>query len=167
MNYRRLRQMLRQERLTAHLSLDKLAGRTGLNRATIHSVENIRREPNLKPDLDTIDKIVTACGGTLASFFTKVEQEPSAQRSRLEHSAAAPIQEPTVTSLVAHGSPDPSLSAIPEALLISVSQNLALVLERAVDRIVAARTAERPPRKQAATARADAAVRHGRHRRVG
>lgn len=68
-----MREELRKLREQGDLTLDQLAGASGLNRATIHAIENIKREPNLKPDLNTVERIVQAMGLTLSQFFARIE----------------------------------------------------------------------------------------------
>jgi transcriptional regulator with XRE-family HTH domain len=72
-DYMQMRKALRRERIAAGLTLDALAQRSGLNRATIHSIENVKREPTLRPELNTVDRLVNALGLTLASFFARLE----------------------------------------------------------------------------------------------
>jgi transcriptional regulator with XRE-family HTH domain len=68
-----VRKALRRQRIAARLTLDAVAQRSGLNRATIHSVENVRREPHLKPEFDTISRLVAALGLKLCEFFEQIE----------------------------------------------------------------------------------------------
>ncbi len=82
-DFRLAREVLRRARAQAAteregvprfgMTLDEAAEKSGLNRATIHSIENIKREPTLKPDLDTIERLVLAYGLTLSSFFARIE----------------------------------------------------------------------------------------------
>lgn len=82
-DYRTAREVLRRarQRQQPAMSLDAAAKKTGLNRATIHSIENIKREPNLQPELETIERLVVAYGMTLSSFFLQIEglQNPKVQ----------------------------------------------------------------------------------------
>lgn len=59
------------------MTLDEAAARSGLNRATIHSIENIKREPSLKPELETIERLTIAYGLTVSSFFAQIEGLPA------------------------------------------------------------------------------------------
>jgi transcriptional regulator with XRE-family HTH domain len=63
----------RQGRPRIGMTLDDAEAASGVNRATIHSIENVKREPSLVPQLDTIDRLVTAYGLTLSSFFAQIE----------------------------------------------------------------------------------------------
>jgi transcriptional regulator with XRE-family HTH domain len=69
----RVRELLRVRRDALGWTLDKLQDEAGVNRATIHSIENLKREPDLKPDLETIEKLAVAMGLTLSSVFIEIE----------------------------------------------------------------------------------------------
>jgi transcriptional regulator with XRE-family HTH domain len=81
-NWKYLREELRLAREHLRWSLDKAATETGLNRATIHSIENIKREPGLKPELETIESLVLGYGDVLSSFFARLEQLQNKPSSR-------------------------------------------------------------------------------------
>jgi len=82
-DYKRAREILRHARNRAAnerdglphvgMTLDEAAAKSGLNRATIHSIENIKREPALKPDLESIERLARAYGLTLTALFARVE----------------------------------------------------------------------------------------------
>jgi transcriptional regulator with XRE-family HTH domain len=86
MDFGKLREALRsaRERVATErdgrarigLTLDEAAAASGLNRATIHAIENIRREPQLKPELETIERLTSAYGLTLAAFFAQIDDTP-------------------------------------------------------------------------------------------
>lgn len=77
-DWKALREALRLERERAQMTLDELAKTAKLNRATIHSIENVKREPDLKPELESVEKIVGAMGMTLSEFFLQIECQPNA-----------------------------------------------------------------------------------------
>lgn len=169
MNYRRLRDTLRRERTTARLSLDALAAKTGLNRATIHSLENVRREPNLKPDLETVDRIVRALDLTLPRFFELVETPEAPPRLSAQPVPSTNAAVPTGSAAGNEGGPI-SDARVHEAVLIAAVQNLSHTLNAAVDRLLTARARPAPegePRQQAAAPRRQSTVRARRHRKVG
>jgi transcriptional regulator with XRE-family HTH domain len=68
-----LREALRRHRAARGFTLDAAADASGVNRHTIHRIENIKREPEMQPELDTIEKLVRAYGLTLSSFFAEIE----------------------------------------------------------------------------------------------
>lgn len=78
----RLREALRRAREHAPIerdgvpdigmTLDEAEERSGLNRATIHSIENVKREPTLKVRLQTIARLARAYGLSLS--FAPVEE---------------------------------------------------------------------------------------------
>lgn len=72
-NFALVREVLRRARASVGMTLDDAARHSGLNRATIHSIENIKREPALKPELETIERLAVAYGLTLSSFFAQLE----------------------------------------------------------------------------------------------
>lgn len=86
MDFKLLREALRQARHQAQvarkgvqrvgMTLKEAAAATGLNLSTIHSVENVKREPNLEPEFDTIERLVHAYGLTLSLFFARIEGLP-------------------------------------------------------------------------------------------
>lgn len=59
-DFRGLREALRMRRRELGWTLDVLSDKSGVNRATIHSLENIRREPDLKPQLETFEQLAHA-----------------------------------------------------------------------------------------------------------
>lgn len=162
-NYVRLRKTLRQMREARDLTLDQLAERTGLNRATIHSLENFEHEPELKFRFETVDRIAHALGLTLSAVIAQLEHPG---KMPIKKSTEVSVSSGTAESVAVHGPGDP-LPSVQEPLLIAVAQSLAVAFERAIDRLIAARAREREPRQQAPATRAHTAVRHGRHRKVG
>jgi transcriptional regulator with XRE-family HTH domain len=72
-NTRTVRLALRRERTSRHLTLDELATLTGLNRATIHSIESVDREPTLKMEFETVARVIDGLGLSLGEFFLKVD----------------------------------------------------------------------------------------------
>lgn len=82
-DYLILRESLRQARHHARvdragvqrvgMTLDEAAAKSGLNRATIHSIENMSMEPDLKPEFETIERLVVSYGQKLSTFFASVE----------------------------------------------------------------------------------------------
>lgn len=91
MDFIKLREALRQarhqapvERKGVHrvgMTLKEAAATTGLNLGTIHSIENVRREPTLKPELETIERLAMAYGLTLSAFFARMAGELEAARN--------------------------------------------------------------------------------------
>jgi transcriptional regulator with XRE-family HTH domain len=59
------------------MTLDEAAEKSGLNRATIHSIENTRREPKLRPEFETIERLARTYGLTLSAFFARIEGVPA------------------------------------------------------------------------------------------
>jgi transcriptional regulator with XRE-family HTH domain len=56
------------------LTLDQLADLTGLDRATIHQMENVKTYPKLDARLETFYRIVAALDVPFAEFFRRVEE---------------------------------------------------------------------------------------------
>lgn len=102
----RLRDGLRRSRDAAGLTLDEAARAAKINRATIHSIENVRREPSLKPDLDTVSRLLTAYDVRLSAFFAEIERS---ENSSL-HSGNSPV------TVSAH---NPRAEAFPDAGAVS------------------------------------------------
>lgn len=153
MDYRRLREALRALRFEKKLGVPELATDAGLNKTTVYRLEDVDTEPDRELDLVTLEKLTTAMGLTLSEFFARIEGLPAQPfGDRSSHGADTALS---------------SATHVPESLFIAGLQNLALTIDRAVDRLIAARTPARRARKQTATPRARTAVRDGRHRKVG
>lgn len=71
-DWHKLREGLGAARNGLGWTLDEAATASGLNRATIHSIENVKREPDLKPDLDSIEQLVSAYKSSLPVFFAQI-----------------------------------------------------------------------------------------------
>lgn len=115
MEWHAIREALRWARdhaLPAPMTLDEAAAATGLDRSTIHSIENTKREPALKPKLDTILKLVQAYGFTLSSFFAQVEDKKGPER---------PLATPTGTAMAVQSGESILPSALSDALLNEVA----------------------------------------------
>lgn len=132
---------------------------SGVAKATIYRILKVGAPKPYAPRIDTIIAILKERGLSLSEFFARVEGLP-----------AQPFRDRSSTPEVASHGADTALSSathVPESLFIAGLQNLALTIDRAVDRLIAARTPARRARKQTATPRARTAVRDGRHRKVG
>lgn len=68
-----LREGFRKARLKSGKSLRKLKQSADIDPSTIHRIENIKKYPDYRPDLDTLDALVRGVGLTLAQFFAQVE----------------------------------------------------------------------------------------------
>lgn len=83
MNFVALREALRQARhqvpterkgvRRVGMTLKEAAAASRLNLSTIHAIENVKREPMLKPELETIEALVLAYRLTLSAFFLQFE----------------------------------------------------------------------------------------------
>lgn len=86
MNFQALRETLRQARHQAPtdrkgvrrvgMTLKEAAAASGVNLSTIHAIENVTREPGLKPDLETVERLALAYG---LKLWTVIRQAESAQ----------------------------------------------------------------------------------------
>ena len=45
----------------------------GLNKSTVHRIENTKRRTKHAPDLGSVESILLACGSSLGRFFTQME----------------------------------------------------------------------------------------------
>jgi hypothetical protein len=77
MNLRAVREGLRLLRLEAGLSLDEI---DGIDRATVHRIENVRSDPDYAPRITSVAAIVEACGSTLAQFFATLNEVAATAR---------------------------------------------------------------------------------------
>src|SRR5262245_47294568 len=76
MQLRTVREALRLLRLQAGLGLDEVEG---LNRATVHRIESVRRDPEYSPELSSVIRIIEACGITVAEFFMMLDDVKTAE----------------------------------------------------------------------------------------
>lgn len=67
-----VREALRLLRVQANKSLEQI---DGLNRSTVHRIENVRgaKARRYSPELSSVARIIEACGSTLGAFFTKLD----------------------------------------------------------------------------------------------
>jgi transcriptional regulator with XRE-family HTH domain len=70
MDVRAVREALRILRTQSGLSLDDIEG---LDRSTVHRIENTKGDPGYKPELTSVALITKACGYTLARFFATLD----------------------------------------------------------------------------------------------
>jgi transcriptional regulator with XRE-family HTH domain len=70
MDLRAVRDALRLLRNQSGLSLDDIAG---LDRSTVHRIENTKGDPDYKPELTSVALIANACGYTMARFFATLD----------------------------------------------------------------------------------------------
>lgn len=78
-----LRNALRQRRTERGKSLDDLSKETKVNRATIHSIENVKREPNLKPRIETVETLARALGLKMSELFLLAEGDSLSLKGEL------------------------------------------------------------------------------------
>lgn len=149
-DYKAIREQLRKarEQHVPTLSLDDVAASTGLNRATIHSIENVKREPDLKPKIDTIEVLAPVYGLTLSLVLiqkdetvqvTKTALLKSAGRSGQDRVPSAETQESHASASLAATSTTRDLEAFGRGIGRSIVEEL-----RAADR-----ERENPNRKSA------------------
>ncbi len=67
---RTVRRGLRLLRHQQHLSLDEIPG---LDRSTVHRIENVKGSPGYSPSFESVAHIVEACGYTLWEFFRRLD----------------------------------------------------------------------------------------------
>lgn len=84
-----IRRALRAEHLarkkSEHLTLDVLAERTGLDRATIGRVENVRKDPTYEPAFSTVVRLILDGFGykSVSDFFLQFEGLQTAEAARI------------------------------------------------------------------------------------
>lgn len=84
-----IREALRARRNALGLTLDGLAATAKINRATIHSIENIKREPDLQPEIETIERLGGAMGLVLQIRLIELGSG-TAPAIRPDHAAPPP-----------------------------------------------------------------------------
>lgn len=100
MDFHALREALRRARnQTPHtrkgvqklgLTLDEAAAASGINRSTIHAIENVKREPALKPELETIEALVLAYRSKLSVFFRRIEDDGLSEAETIDENTPPP-----------------------------------------------------------------------------
>lgn len=68
-----IRTRLRAERRAADITLDVLSASSGVDRAVIHRIENVRRYQDYTPNLDTLARLIQGLGLSWTAFFARVE----------------------------------------------------------------------------------------------
>ena len=146
-----LREELRKLREQSDFTLDELAVSSGLNRATIHAIENIKREPDLKPELETVERLVVAMGLTLSEFFARIEGLNVSPERGTTSILNPQGGEEHVRGGVPGGGGVPD-AFVQSAMLTAIADTLAERFDAAIDRLIEAR-------EQTATARLPRPVR--------
>jgi transcriptional regulator with XRE-family HTH domain len=72
MDYERVRRTLRDLRAERKMGVPELASEAGINKTTLYRLEDLD-DSERGPDLETIEKLVTALGSSLTEFFARVE----------------------------------------------------------------------------------------------
>jgi transcriptional regulator with XRE-family HTH domain len=78
MEVRKVRHALRLLRSESGKSLDEIEG---INRATVHRIENVKGDPDYSPRVTSVALIVEACGSTLGQFFTELDAVEASQEA--------------------------------------------------------------------------------------
>lgn len=125
-----VRQQLRAERKARRWSLDDLAGKSGVNRSTIHDIEQNRHG---KPQLETVAKLIEGMGLSLGEFFASLEKstvEPILRLSPPSHQTPLYGRAP-----VSAQTEDINATAV----TIAIGERLIDLIDQALDRAIAAR----------------------------
>lgn len=154
----KVREALRSARSRAQLTLDEAASQSGLNRATIHSIENVKREPELKPELETIEALAITYGLTLSLSFAQLEDlQPSALKSDPTRGDNDASKRPEVE--------DGTIATLPESLALkALILGLNETLTSVANRVAAGLEQLTNPRRSKTRART---ARHPGRRKVG
>lgn len=73
------------------MTLDDAAAATGMDRSTIHAIENIKSKPKLKPELETIEKLAWAYRITLSELFARIEDSAPLRPELHDHDSLPPL----------------------------------------------------------------------------
>lgn len=79
-DWKPLREALRQRRSALGLTLDQVETASKINRATIHSIENVKKEPDLQSKLQTLERYAEVLGMRLSVELRPVEHEIAQKR---------------------------------------------------------------------------------------
>lgn len=140
-DWKALREALARMRNQSGLTLDGLAEASGIDRTTIHRIENTKKRIKHNPDLETIERLVCGAGQTLSGFFRQIEP---GQPLQIDSASEAP------TKAVSGDSSSPQ--ALPPTIALTPAQ-----LQVLIRSLVAAR---RNPRQHRSDDRHTA--KHGR-----
>ena len=131
-----LRKGLQDLRIERKMGVPELAADAGIAKTTVYRLENLNDDPDRGPDLETIEKLTTAMGLTLSSFFARIEGLKTAESGG--HDRA-----PLADKAADHGR---TVSERSEDVLVQ-QEFMAALMEQfagAVDRLVESRTENRP-----------------------
>lgn len=87
-----LRKTLRMRRADIDMSVKTLIANAGIGRTTIYRIESVKEIPHHTMDLETLDRLASAMGWTLADLFAAAEQRsapPLTQEQREGRQIAA------------------------------------------------------------------------------
>lgn len=130
------------DRTKVGLTLTEAAALSGIDRATIHSIENVKREPELKVRVKTVEQLARAYGVALSTLVAKAEGSRPAAAPELADDESLP--------------PLASEERI-EAAAIRLLVERIDTLERRVDRLKTHSRVSRANDRHVAAARAQAA----------
>jgi transcriptional regulator with XRE-family HTH domain len=73
MDWRRVRETLRDLRLEKKIGPTELADDAGIAKTTVYRIEDVNKDPDKEMDLETIEKLTAAMDVPLSVFFARVE----------------------------------------------------------------------------------------------
>lgn len=99
-----IKQELRNQRISASLEEADIAAAGVSALSTVYRIEKLDVEKPHRPDLETIDRWITATGGTLSNFFARVEARAGSDlHGKLKEDGSEPVGEALTTALQQEG----------------------------------------------------------------
>lgn len=107
----------------------------GVDPSTLNRIEGVKKYPNHKPDLETIEALVRAMGLTLSAFFARIE--------------GVSVSPPTIKADDGDSLPATSVVSFEEQgqFLLAATGQLVAAIDRAADRIAVGRKVHAVARK--------------------
>lgn len=107
-DWKRLREALARARAEEGLTLAELEQASGVDQSTIHRIENIKKYPKHKPDLQTIEALVViGMGRTISALFTEIERSHSSPLKDESGGAMTSDSPAPATLVLTHADPVP------------------------------------------------------------
>lgn len=68
MDYRKIREALREQRFRMRMRVQDVSAEADVDRATLYRIENTKKYPDYRPELDTLSRLAVAMGTTLLAL---------------------------------------------------------------------------------------------------
>jgi DNA-binding XRE family transcriptional regulator len=159
MDWGRIRQEIRAVRKEHKITLRILHQKTGVSPSTVNRIERVEKYPAHKPDLETIQTLVSAMDLTLSQFFARIEGLQT-------HDVSETLPTPAPNPRGNHGSSNPVRRISLDDTNAIIARNTA-ALDELIEAVRMVGGELRATREQNANARAPQPAKDARRRKVG